>query len=77
MGKCNFTRYRDNYLMADQDTGQGNVNNRTLSGLMENIAKGCKDWGGCIKNENGLILPDDPSFLVGEYIHRLGSKSDK
>lgn len=66
--------YSRNYLMADQDTGQGNANNDALTRLMEEIAKGSTEWSSSLgqgNEDNGLVLPDSPSFLIGEYLRRL------
>ncbi|OGC05089.1 hypothetical protein A2276_04005 [candidate division WOR-1 bacterium RIFOXYA12_FULL_43_27] len=61
---------KGNFLIADQNTGEGDTNNRLLLSLMGEIAMGCKSWDKCFTEKlegKGLVLPDDPAFLFAAW----------
>lgn len=67
--------YKNNYFIADQNTGQGAVNNRLLNSLMKNTARGELAWEDVLPTQdtNGIVLPNDPAFLLSQYLFSLNS----
>jgi hypothetical protein len=66
--------YAGNYFIADQNRGEGDDNNLLLTNLMEGVAKGETSWDALIGDapvREGIVKPNDPSFLIVEYIQRV------
>jgi hypothetical protein len=66
--------YAGNYFIADKGLGQGTVNNDLVVGLMERLAAGETTWEKLIDDrflKHGIVRPNDPSFLILEYVKRV------
>lgn len=70
-----LSAYQNNYFIADQNTGQGAVNNRLLNTLMKKTARGEVTWEDILpgQEESGIVLPNDPAFLLNQYLLNLTS----
>lgn len=72
-------KYHRNYLMADENTGQGAINNQTLQSLMEKAARDPQlEWtqifrsdSGASRSPEGIVLPTDPAFLLGSWLAEI------
>ncbi|MBU4342866.1 MAG: hypothetical protein KKG21_02530, partial [Candidatus Omnitrophica bacterium] len=70
-------RYPGNYLISDENTGEGRINNEVLYCIMESVANGEKSWSN-IKNyvnkkveTDGIVYPHDKSMLIFDFIERI------
>lgn len=68
----NFRKaYEDNMVIADIDTGEGNVNCEFVAELMESVANGNTNWEKYDRfRKLGLRFPTDPALLLWNYVDK-------
>ena len=68
------SNYPNAYLISDENTGQGNTNNRAIIAIMENLLQGASDWDSLRTNVpegKGLVFPNDKNQLVLRFIQQV------
>ena len=66
--------YPNSYLISDENTGQGAVNNWASYAIMHRLGKDSTNWEELSKDlsgKNGLIFPHEKSQLLLRYINQI------
>ena len=66
--------YPNAFLISDENTGQGDTNNRAINMIMENLARGTLEWGDLKENipeDKGIIFPHEKNQLVLRYAEQF------
>ncbi len=64
-------KYPKAQIICDKDTGEGQVNNAVIYGLIKKIAEGKKSWEELtpgFAEEKGLVFPDNKLMFLRKYV---------